>query len=1462
MRKGFKKTAIRRVVSSCLAAAFVLTSTVTDVDMFNGMIHIDLSANVEAASGNIDDAQPLDASVIPDSNLLAYLKSEVSAAGGSATVKDLALKVTGDLKIPSNVSNVTGLGWARGARSIDMSAATVVSINDSEFSECAMTSVKLPKGIEKIGEAAFADCTNLTSVSGLSSVKEIGSRAFNNCQVLNDTSVSALPTTLTSMGDAVFQGCKAITEVKIPKIATGNNAGIVPLRTFANCGSLRHVTFCDNVAQIQNNAFEGTGALSFAINGSSTYGNKLPSTVNYIGESAFVNSKIPSIDLSGNTIKVIQKTTFYKADLSKGFTFPQGVTAILDEAFRESNVVDINMPKTITTLGESAFYCCGAMKTLKISENITVISKNAFMGIGSAGVIIGNIVYYNEGAISGHVDVSYTGESKLTELGVNAFSCASVGSKGDAFISELKNLKIIGAEALSATDFVKLTIPACVETLGEGAISRCWNLEEAVFANGSKVTEIPAKCFGGDKAPIAKDKSTLIFSSIALKKVVLPKTVKTIGEHAFSHCYALHIVNATGSDEEGVILPEGLESIQAFAFDQASSFNDNYSKTTQEMIAAGCKESKFYRTVGYKTYIENGGITKVVVPDSCKEIGASAFANNKTLESIKLGSGVTEIPEKMCEKCGAYSEMPEQNRRQTETDAYNKDTDKYTPLKFVGLKKAEWSNNVKKIGASAFADCYALESQGVSWNLSDNLEVIGNMAFMNCKSLSNVVFSSKLTTIGQQAFAKCSQFYTNSYHKGVKVDGNTYTITDVFAGLSRVDFTFATKLEKIGTNAFELTNLSSFMLKGVVTEVPANICNQCTNLETVVLPGTVTKVSGNAFKDCYELDSIQVPFSAELDKTALSGYTAANNSRLTVSSTKTTSETATVIKDREITLSLNLFKNFTAVNLSVVDSNKDVNDATANLINNDSNDFVKVTGSGSTVTMVGKQYGETKLKLGGIVNLYSGGGQNYNNIILTIAQPYDIQITDKPVKSMEIKESSNRIVEENGQKVLYMPYGSTSKYTITSKYLPGDPTGQITFSVENPSIAKVNEEAPKMSNSTQEDKPGTVVTTIEAGEPGDTYLHIKGGEVDEKVLLKVRIPVSSVNFEFLGSKNSSATVATGTSYPLTMNLSYDKKYEAYSASYAEPYKVEIDKPEVATIDANGNITALSEGTARINFKFSASQRTSSFSITVKNGYIAPAQTVEISENSAQVYVGKTKTLTSKVLPGHANQAVTWTSSDPKIATVFGGVVKGIKAGSVTIKVTTESGRSASCSLTVKSPSKGLKIRTTAGNSSKAYIVKGASLNLSKYVTNADCTDSYKFTCPKNKYGTVTESGYVTTKKKTGSFTVTLTAYNTNLESKLVKTASTKIKIYVVKKAIKTKKVSISGKKSMKVGAKMSLLAKPKTKKFTGTFTWKSSNSAVATVDSFGVVTANKKGKTKITVTTSNNKKKTFTLSVK
>ena len=117
-------------------------------------------------------------------------------------------------------------------------------------------------------------------------------------------------------------------------------------------------------------------------------------------------------------------------------------------------------------------------------------------------------------------------------------------------------------------------------------------------------------------------------------------------------------------------------------------------------------------------------------------------------------------------------------------------------------------------------------------------------------------------------------------------------------------------------------------------------------------------------------------------------------------------------------------------------------------------------------------------------------------------------------------------------------------------------------------------------------------------------------------------------------------------------------------------------PAVATVD-NGTVTAVGVGTATITAK--AGDVTATCTVTVEP---KPTSGVILDQSLLSLDVGATATLTATVLPEDAtDKTVTWTSSDPAVATVENGVITAVAAGSATITAAA-GGQSATCAVTV------------------------------------------------------------------------------------------------------------------------------------------------------------------------------------
>jgi len=249
-----------------------------------------------------------------------------------------------------------------------------------------------------------------------------------------------------------------------------------------------------------------------------------------------------------------------------------------------------------------------------------------------------------------------------------------------------------------------------------------------------------------------------------------------------------------------------------------------------------------------------------------------------------------------------------------------------------------------------------------------------------------------------------------------------------------------------------------------------------------------------------------------------------------------------------------------------------------------------------------------------------------------------------------------------------------------------------------------------------------------------------------------------------------------------------------------------------------------------------------------DGTIKPKKIAITNGKMISVDVDSKKQLYTQLTPANAETTLTWTSSDNSIATVnANGLVKGVKKGSATIKVTTRNGKTASIKVKVVAPVP-TKVIINQGKSATLYM--GSTLKLTTKCAPAKAESKLTWSSSKPAVATVSSKGVVTP-KKAGKTKITVKTANG-------KKASITVKV-VGAKSVKLKE----GKsKTLKVGKKLTLHATVSPAKVKTKLTWTSSDTKVATVSSKGVVTAKKAGTAKITVKTANGKSATITITVK
>lgn len=128
-------------------------------------------------------------------------------------------------------------------------------------------------------------------------------------------------------------------------------------------------------------------------------------------------------------------------------------------------------------------------------------------------------------------------------------------------------------------------------------------------------------------------------------------------------------------------------------------------------------------------------------------------------------------------------------------------------------------------------------------------------------------------------------------------------------------------------------------------------------------------------------------------------------------------------------------------------------------------------------------------------------------------------------------------------------------------------------------------------------------------------------------------------------------------------------------------------PNIATVDANGQVTAVSAGSYSITVTTADGGFTATANGTVKEAPVnpeIPATGITISKSETSLKIGESEDLTATITPDNAtNKKVTWSSSDESVATVVNGKVTAKRKGTATITATSEDGgKTATCVVTV------------------------------------------------------------------------------------------------------------------------------------------------------------------------------------
>ena len=183
---------------------------------------------------------------------------------------------------------------------------------------------------------------------------------------------------------------------------------------------------------------------------------------------------------------------------------------------------------------------------------------------------------------------------------------------------------------------------------------------------------------------------------------------------------------------------------------------------------------------------------------------------------------------------------------------------------------------VSSIGDSAFNNCYSL----TNINIPEGVTSIEDYAFNNCYSLTNINIPEGVTSIGGYAFNGCSSLTNINIPEGVtSIGGNAFRYCRSLTSISLPE-----GMTSIGDSAFNnCYSLTSINIPERVSSIGNNAFNSCYSLTDIIIKGTPSLANTNAFSNIYSDYLIYVP-RAKLSwySTATNWTTLYNNNKIAV----------------------------------------------------------------------------------------------------------------------------------------------------------------------------------------------------------------------------------------------------------------------------------------------------------------------------------------------------------------------------------------------------------------------------------------------------------------------------------------------------------------------------------------------------------------------------------------------------
>lgn len=489
-----------------------------------------------------------------------------------------------------------------------------------------------------------------------------------------------------------------------------------------------------------------------------------------------------------STIRYIREHNFSSCDNLERINFPEGLLEIEERALENCNALkEISLPSSLRKIGERAFSFCEGLEHVSLKEGIREIGESAFSGNKRLKELQlpGTIRVVGKNAFAWCTELEHVAICRgVREIGAEAFRDCSKLTQ----VSFGEGLQVIGDSAFSNTALNTLELPKGLVSIGNYAFSECTLLSRIhmpdipvqmgnyIFTQCKKVQQwnVPSELLKPkfvvkngvleeticmvDLEEIVLPEGIVKIASGSIhhmvSRIILPKSLRIIGKHAFYCCSA-----------KEVVIQNGVEEIEDYAFGWCHNLKEISLPNTVHKL-------------GSSAFTRCKHIQSVKLPTNISKIESHVFEDCASLEDIEIPAGVTEIG------YGAFSNCKKLNRAVLPEGLEEIEFSAFQNCE--SLKELTLPSTVKRIGLAAFSDCSALQEVC----LPDGLEELRESAFSGCQSICEVLIPMSIKELRRGVFSGCTQLRRVVIPTSVQI-------------VSRYAFTGCVNLERVECEAPE-----------------------------------------------------------------------------------------------------------------------------------------------------------------------------------------------------------------------------------------------------------------------------------------------------------------------------------------------------------------------------------------------------------------------------------------------------------------------------------------------------------------------------------------------------------------------------------------------------------------------------------------------------------------------------------